>query len=498
MTKKLESQLAAYIKQLKVLRAFNSAQALLSWDREAIMPAGASLDRGETISVLAGFAHNLATDSKFVKLVDELVAQKSALSSIEVRSVTETQRDLKKSVLLPTKFVEETNEIMNFSYAAWLKAKHADDFSLFAEHLEKVFANRKAYALLLDAKAHPYDVLLDDYEEGLTIAQLQPMFAELKQALKELLPEVLARRKAVSNPLNGIHLDHIKLENFLRAMAKQIGFDELRGAFGHVEHPFEIGISPNDNRINTHFDDTENSFTIMGLIHELGHGLYEQNGDPQYIPLGLDGGVSLGIHESQSRFLENVIGRSLPFWTYFLPKLQMDFPEFKSITAQQIVTALNMVKPSLIRTEADEVTYNLHIILRFELEIEIMTGRLAVKDVGAAWKAKMAELLGVEPTSDADGVLQDVHWAWGSIGYFPTYTLGNMNAAQLFASFAKAHPNWEAEVSVGNFSSYFNWFKEHVWKHASRYTPAEIMIKATGENINPKFLIEYLRKKYLA
>lgn len=497
MTKKIQALLDQYYAKLKILRAFNSAQALLSWDREAIMPQGASNDRGETISVLAGFSHELAIDKTFVELVDQLVAEKKSLSSIEVRSVTQTQRELKKTVTLSSAFVEETNEIVTASYTSWLEAKQTNNFKLFEPHLEKVIENRKEYAHFLNPTAHPYDVLLDDYEENLTVKLLEPVFKDLRKGLKELLPQVLEKQQRAENPLNGIYLDRVKLENFLKEMVQIIGFDMSRGGFGHVEHPFEISISANDNRINTHYDVSENSFTVMGMIHELGHGLYEQNGDPKYIEAGLDGGTSLGIHESQSRFLENVIGRSQPFWTFFLPKLKLYFPELKDVSISEVVKALNTVQPSLIRTEADEITYNLHILLRFELEVALVTDQLKVSDLPEAWRAGMKDLLGIEPPDDKTGVLQDVHWAWGNIGYFPTYTLGNLNAAQLLKSFEVAHPSWEVEVQVGNFTSYFNWFKENVWQHSSMLTPLEIMKNATGQTTQSEFLLEYLKKKYL-
>lgn len=498
MTKKIAKLWNEYEQQLKVLRAFSSAEALLSWDREALMPRGAAIDRGETMSVLAGFAHNLMTDKKFVKLVDSLVAEKSALSSIEARSVLLTQRELRKSVRLSSAFVEETNQIVNAGYEAWLQAKKTNDFQIFAPHLEKIIENRKQYAACINPDEHPYNVLLDDYEEGLTIEQLRPVFTELKMGLKKLLPEVLAHQHRAINPFDQMAVDHVQLQAFLTELATKIGFDFNRGLIGHVEHPFEIHVSAHDHRINTHFSKTENSFTIMGFIHELGHGLYEQNVDLQYLPVGLMCGVSLGIHESQSRFLENVVGRSPQFWQYFLPRLKQQVPAFAQVELSQLISALNTVEPSLIRTEADEITYNLHIILRFELEIQLMTGELKVADLPGAWRALMKELLGVEPESDATGVLQDVHWAWGNLGYFPTYTLGNVNAAQLLASFSKANPDWLTEISEGNFSGYFNWFKAHIWQHGCMFTPAEVMKNATGELSNAKYLLKYLQAKYLA
>jgi len=497
MLKKVQAGLDQYYQKLKLLRAFNSAQALLSWDRETGLPKGAAADRGETISVLSGFAHELTIDANFVQLVDELASQKESLSSIEARSVLLTQKELQKSVRLTTAFVEETNQVVDGSYNAWLAAKQTNNFQLFAPHLERVIENRKQYAHCINPNSHPYDVLLDDYEENLTIELLQPVFATLKKGLQDLLPQVLEKQEVSVNPLNTISLDHHKLELFLKDMVSQIGFDLDRGRFGSVEHPFEISISANDNRINTHFDSYDNSFTIMGMIHELGHGLYEQNVNPEYVKVGLDGGVSLGIHESQSRFLENVIGRSSSFWTYFLPKLQSYFPELKNVQASQIVHALNTVTPSLIRTEADEITYNLHIILRFELEVQLMTGKLAVKDLPEAWRTLTKDLLGIEPATDREGVLQDIHWAWGNLGYFPTYTLGNLNAAQLLASFEQSQPHWKSEVEDGNFTTYFQWFKEHVWQHGCMYSPIEVMKKATGQTTQSTFLLSYLEKKYL-
>ncbi len=497
---KTDSLLKKYYQQLKVLRAFESTGAALSWDRETWMPIGASADRGEVLAVLAGFHHDLATDKKFVALVDELFEQRENLDPIARRSVTVVKKDLDKSVKLPKEFVEETQEITNASHHAWIEAKQTNNFALFQPHLEKVVENRKKYAALLDPSANAYDVLLDSYEEGLTTAYLQPLLAELEDGITELLPKVLkaqASRKDLVNPLDQHELDIVKLQTFIKDMLSQIGFDWSRGQMGSVEHPFEISISPNDVRLNTHYEKKQHSFTLTGMVHELGHGLYEQNGDPKYIEAGLHHGVSLGIHESQSRLLENFIGRSIEFWQYFLPQLQKHFSQLKSATPEQVSLALNKVSPSFIRTEADEVTYNLHIILRFELEQEIIHGRLAIKDLPESWRAKMKDLLGVEPTTDKEGVLQDVHWSWGDFGYFPTYTLGNLNAAQLWNRFTKAHPNWSVEVAQGNFTSYFHWFKEHVWQHGSFYTPQELMEKATGEKTKAEYLIQYLNKKYL-
>jgi len=498
MTKKIAGALQRVQEKFTIFKALHTAEALLSWDRESHMPKSAAPDRGQTMSTLAGLSHEMFTEKTFVKDILLLMEEKESLTPEWQRSIYLTHRELKKSLTLSKKFVEETNHIINDSQSAWLAAKQQDSFVLFESSLRKVIENRQRYAEYLDNSSDPYDVNLNDYEEGLKTSHLQRVFTDLKNGLKEMLPDILARQHHWAHPLNNRALDPSKMRGFLEDMASTIGFDMDRGAIDDVEHPFEISLSENDIRVNTRFDKDENSFTIMGLVHEIGHGLYEQNINPKYIESGLNSGVSLGIHESQSRFLENIIGKSKGFWQHFLPKLQAIFPEMSDVALEEVLGALNEVRPSLIRTEADEVTYNLHIILRFELEQDLIHGRLDVRNLPEAWRAKMQELVGIVPTTHREGELQDVHWAWANIGYFPTYALGNLNAAQLFARFSEEHPQWEDEISQGKFSSYTTWFKEHVWQHGSFFIPSEVMIKATGEDTNHTHLLKYLRKKYLA
>jgi carboxypeptidase Taq len=492
-----------YLQKMRVLRAFGSAESLLSWDRETHLPAGASNERGQTMAILAGFAHQLTTDPQFVKLVDELYEQRAVLGELERRSIELCKKSLDKSVKLPTQFIEETEAVLNNAHAAWLEAKKNDTYHTYAPLLAKVIENRKRYAAYINPSADPYDVSLDDYEEGLTTADLTPLFAELRKGITDLLPQIMKKQAAVGeakNPVDGVELNQPRLQQFIKEMLGQIGYDWNRGAMGSVEHPFEITISPNDVRLNTKYEKFDNSFTLTGMVHELGHGLYEQNVASQYTEKDLGNGVSLGIHESQSRLLENIIGRSTFFWQYFFPKLQQAFPEvaqLQSATVDDVVRSLNVVKPSLIRTESDEVTYNLHIIVRFELEKAVMRNELAVQDLPEAWRAKMKELLGVAPSTDREGVMQDVHWSWGNFGYFPTYTLGNLNAAQLWSSFVKGHANWQTDIAAGNFSAYTSWFKEHIWQYGSFYKPEELMKRATGESTNAKYFLSYLRDKYL-
>jgi carboxypeptidase Taq len=501
MSTSLKNLLQKYYQHLALFKAFTTALGLMSWDTETYMPKQAAGDRGQTQSLLAGHIHHLSTDAEFVNLVNSLMDRGDKLSPIDQRSIYLTKRSLDQSIKLPKKFVEEMTEALVASHQAWLQAKEQNQFEIFTPHLEKVIKFRQQYAHYIDPSQDPYDVHLDTYEEGLTTKQLAPLFSELRAGLVKLLPQILDKQSKAKQQhvdiLNQYPLPRYKLEPFLRELCSQIGFQFSRGQMAHVEHPFEINISANDVRINTHFDDYHSSFTITGVIHELGHGLYEQNIGTEYLHTEMAGGASLGIHESQSRLLENIIGRSPEFWQFCWPKLQALFPELSKHTASEVVAGLSFVQPSLIRTEADEVTYNLHIILRMELEMAMMRGELAVSDLPEAWNTKMQQLLGIKPTDHRTGVLQDVHWSWGNIGYFPTYTLGNMNAAQLWQSFVKATPNWRAEIAAGNFESYFHWFKQNVWQHGAFYQPQQLLKKVTGESTNPQHLLKYLESKYL-
>jgi carboxypeptidase Taq len=503
----LKADLQLYYSKLKILKAFSTAQGLLSWDRETVMPKKASPDRGETMAILSGFIHQLCIEKDFVNLVERLFNQSDKLNAFDRRSVLLTKRDLDKSIKLPQKFVEETQELTNHAHAAWVAAKQSNNFSLFAPWLTQVVANRQKYASYINPDLNAYDVQIDDYEEGVNQAFLDPLFANLKDGIERMMPAILAKQKQVlaqngktqapQNPLDQIKVDRHQLEVAIRQIISTVGFDWERGMLGEVEHPFETTLSANDVRLNTHFEPLDNSFTIMSTIHELGHGLYEQNVDHQYQKsIFLAHGTSLGIHESQSRLLENFIARPSEFWQYFLPKFQQLMPELKNVSFDQLIHSLNYVAPSLIRTEADEVTYNLHIILRYEIERGLLNDSIKVADLPEIWSTKMQELIGIKPPNDTQGVLQDVHWSWGDLGYFPTYTLGNLNAAQLWAKFIAAHPKWAEEVAQGNFHSYFSWFKKHVWQHGAFYEPEEIMTMATGEKTNAKYLLQFLEKKF--
>lgn len=491
----MNKSIKEYKEKLSEIKKLESIAALLEWDQENEMPVKAIQERSEASGMIYKLMHEKITDKKFVDLINELHIHSKDLPTIEKRSIEVLKRDLDKSTKIPTKFVEEFSKLKSLSQNAWVEAKTKNDYAIFKPFLKKIVKMSREYASYIDNKKPIYDVLLDDYEEGMTTQKLQEVFTDLRIELVEILHKIPEKKDFKS--FSSQEFDKDITKKFLKEMTAQIGFDYERGMMGEVHHPFETTLSVNDIRINVSYPKNQIGFSITGAIHEAGHGIYEQNIDQKYHDTSLSHGVSLGIHESQSRLLENMIGRSESFWIYFLPVLKKYYPSLNHLKVSDVVNDLNLVRPSYIRTEADEVTYNLHIILRFELELKLLNEEISVEDLPHEWNKTMKELLGITPKKDSLGCLQDVHWSMGSLGYFPTYSLGNLNAGQLWKKFTIDNKNWSSEVEKGDFSSYFNWFKENIWKHGSFHKPHELMEKATGEDLNSKYFIEYLKGKYL-
>jgi len=491
----MQKQLKEYKKTLMELKRLEGISALLEWDQENQMPAKSIKSRSETSALIAKITHEKSTNKQFGDLINELYENSDKLDPVEKRSIEVTKKNYDKVVKLPTEFVEEFSKLRSLAQSAWVEAKAKENYLHFEPYLKKIIKFSRDYARYIDKKKPIYDVLLDDYEEGMTTTKLQEVFSDLKIELIELLSKIPTKENKKS--LSSQVFDKDITRKFLLEMTKQIGFDYERGALGEVHHPFETSITEDDIRINVSYPEKYLAYSITAAIHEAGHGLYEQNVDKKYHETALGHGVSLGIHESQSRLLENMIGRSEAFWKFFLPKLKKYYPSLDKIKVEDVVGDLNRVTSSFIRTEADEVTYNMHIILRFELELLLLDEELSTKDLPEEWDKMMHELLGIKPKKISKGVLQDVHWSIGAVGYFPTYALGNLNAGQLWNKFISENKKWESEVAKGDFTSYFNWFKENIWRHGGYYKPRDLMIKATGEDLNAKYFVEYLNKKYL-
>jgi carboxypeptidase Taq len=484
-----------YYHKIQEMKLLTSVANLLEWDQQNQMPPKATKARADKLALINKLHHERMIDKEFARILNNVYEQRDTLSDIDRRSVEFTKRQYDKKAKLPTAFVEKFSRATSHGHTSWVEAKEKEDFSLFQKDLQTILDLSKQYADYIDNSKPVYDVLTDDYEEGITSRDLDGIFNTLVKELPPLLKQM--KKKQKKNALEGRRFDKIKTRAYIEKLVEQIGFDFTRGTMGDVPHPFETSITEHDIRINMKYPPDDIGYSIMSGIHELGHGLYEQNVHEDYHQTDLRNGVSQGIHESQSRLLENIIGRSEAFWTYALPLLQEHLPdEMGHVTVDDIVHDLNLVEPSFIRTEADEVTYNIHILLRYQLETDLLNNKLKVRDLPEAWNAKMKELLDIEPEKPSLGVLQDAHWSMGAVGYFPTYTLGNLNGAQLWKRFEKDHPKWEKKIAQGDFSEYFNWFKENIWQHGSFYQPQELMKRVTGEETNPDYFVAYVKEKY--
>lgn len=476
--------------------------ALLEWDQEVMMPRKAGFSRSQQMSIISELSHNALTDKENGKLIDRLVKELTrspeAFTPSDKALVREFKRTYDRETKLPVKFVKELTEHTSQSLETWREAREKKDFSIFEKDLQKSFELARQKADYYGYTESPYDALLDLFEQGLTESKVKSIFEPLKEFTKKFVTDITASNVKINNDILHRNYPIDKQLAFNNALAEGIGYDFEAGRLDKSTHPFttEFGTST-DVRITTRFYENEVNSSVMATIHEVGHALYEQGISHQLDATIIGTGVSLGIHESQSRMWENFVGRTPEFWAHWFPTFASYFSDVVNVDEQaNFVKALNMVSPSFIRVEADEVTYNLHIILRFELECALVKGDLKVKDLPEAWNAKMQEYLGATPPDDSKGVLQDIHWATGGIGYFPTYTLGNLYAAQFWATIQKQIPNLRQEISKGNTDILLKWLREKLHVYGSVYTPAELCEMISGESLNPEYLKSYLKQKF--
>jgi len=480
------------VTELKTLAKYGSALSLLSWDEEVNLPARAHSYRGEVNALLSSDFHNRLTKQETYDLVAKLSEPGifSGLSDDQKTVVRETKRDLDMARKLPTEFVEKMSLLTTKAFGVWVEARKKQDFALFAPILEEMLAMKKREAELLGYKTSPYDALLDEFEPGMTTGSVDAVFKPLGQELSKLIASVKSEPAVIA----ASNYPKAAQEVLSDRIARQLGYDMDAGRIDVSPHPFTISFHTTDVRVTTRYDETDFWVSLGSTIHEVGHGLYEQGLPEEHFGTPLGEAVSLGIHESQSRSWENFVGRSRAFANYLHPVLTELFPGI-SYSPEQLYRWLNRVRPNLIRVESDEVTYNMHIILRYELEKALIEGDLNVADLPAAWNEKVKKYLGLDVPNDALGVLQDVHWSHGSIGYFPTYTLGNLYAAQFFNAAKKALPDMEKDFAAGNFSGFLGWLRENIHSQGRRYTSAELVKKVTGEELNAKYLLDHLREK---
>lgn len=480
------------LEHYRLIWALFHAQGLMGWDSETYMPEEGIKGRAVARAELAQLVQRFMLDEKFVKLIEKAEEEKD-LNDVERGIVRVLKRELKFYQRVPPDVVKEFAKVTSEAFVAWKNAKEKAEFKLFAPYLEKIVELSKIIAEKLGYQEHPYDALLDLYEEGLTSRDVESIFATLEPSLKKLLNKLDASGWPKRHKLEEVPYEREKVEAAIREVLEMVGYPKGRFRIDVSPHPFSIGVaSPYDVRITVRYRGVDFREPLFSALHEYGHALYELNIDEALAFTPVGGGVSLGIHESQSRFMENVVGRSREFVTKISPILRRHLPFLAGYTDDDLFYYFNVVRPSLIRTEADEVTYNLHILLRYKLERLMISGEVKISQLPELWNEEMERLLGIRPNNDAEGVLQDIHWSHGSIGYFPTYTLGNVVAAMISYKHGKVHKL----IAEGDFASIKEYLREKIHRWGSIYSPKELLVKNFGETYEASYLARYLEEKY--
>lgn len=472
--------------------ALYAAISLMDWDQQTYMPRGGGEARAEQVGILSGMAH------------EELVAEETqkAWQAASENGVDEdgrallrvVRRQLDLATKIPAELVARKSTLAAKGHEVWVEARKANDFAKFRPVLEELVEICIEEAGHLGYADHPYDALTDQYEEGATAKGWQAMFDGIRAPLVELVQEIQAAPQIDDGFLKGAW-DTAAQAKFTAGVIAALGFDMDRGRQDAAPHPFCTNFSVSDVRLTNRYNEVLTS-SLYSALHEAGHGLYEQNSPAEWDRTPLAGGVSLGVHESQSRTWENIVGRSRAFWTWCYPRLRASFPSFPDVGEEAVYRAVNRVEPSLIRVEADEVTYNLHIMVRFELECDLVARKLGVKDLPEAWNEKYRAYLGIVPPTDSEGCLQDVHWSGGSIGYFPTYSMGNILGYQIWARLLADLGDVDRDIAQGDFSRILGWLREKVYRQGSKYKPAELVERVCGKPLDPADYLAGISTKY--
>ena len=474
--------------------ALGAAAAVLGWDQETKMPPKGQASRGHALSVLAGLHHDKLTDPALADAIEEAAAAVGDDETLAAQ-VREARRDVVRARAVPGELARRLAETQSRSLGVWQQAKADDDFATFEPVLAEIIALTKEEAAALVAAGvapQPYDALLDGYEPGATEAELAPLLTDLRDDLAPLVKAVAAGDVEIDeSPVLG-HFPRADQREFGVMVATALGYDFEAGRLDESAHPFTTGFGRGDVRITWRAELDDARPGLFGIMHEAGHAMYEQGLPAEHAGTPIGAAVSLGVHESQSRLWENQVGRSKEFWNWALPRYHDRFPDKRDVTVDAMHRALHTVTPSLVRVEADEATYNLHIVARFEIERQIMRGDVAVSELPELWANTYQELLGVRPTSASDGVLQDIHWAMGAIGYFPTYTLGNLIAAQLFDAATRQIDDLPGRISAGDFAPLLGWLRTNVHQHGRLLTADEIVERATGRPLSSRPFLDGL------
>ncbi len=494
----LRAAYAELLRRYAEVRDLSAVAGLLSWDQETMLPRKGAPARAEQLATLAGIRHERFTDPHLGELLEHCRSAPGRFDEIENAQLRELHTDYERATKLPKELVEQFAAAESAALEAWRDARAKSDWKAFAPHLERLLGLLRRKCDALGFGARRYDGLLDDYERGTTEAQLVTLFADLRARLAPLVAQALERAATVDVRCMQGHFEQAQQEQLADAVVRAMGFDLDAGRIDRSSHPFCSGIAAGDVRLTRRFVNDDLRPALYGVIHEAGHGLYEQGIPAALMRTPLGEACSLGVHESQSRLWENIVGRSLPFWRAFGPAAARCFPSLAAIAPEQLWRAANRVERSLIRVEADELTYNLHIIVRFEIERALVRGDLAVADVPAAWNGQMKELLGLVPANDAEGCLQDIHWSMGALGYFPTYTLGNLYSAQLWEAAQRELPDLDGAIARGELQPLREWLRAKVHVHGRRFTAKELIERATGAPPSAEPFLRYLGGKLAA
>jgi len=494
----MEQKLAKLKEILAEVFDIYAATALLDWDQQCYMPPNGAESRGNQQATLSRIAHVRFTSDEVGQLLADLTPFAAQLdpNSDDARLLKVTARQYVKETKIPAAMVAEWAHLTTVAHGVWTKARSENSFALFQPYLEKIVDLRRQYAALFAPFDHVYDPLLDDFEPGLKTSEVQAIFNTIRPQQLALI-QAIAERPQVDDSFLHIAYDPQKQWDFGVEIITKFGYDWNSGRQDKAAHPFSTSFGLGDVRITTRISPHLPATCWFGTMHECGHALYGMGYDPGLDRSPLARGASLGVHESQSRMWENLVGRSYEFWQYFYPRAQELFPsQLGNVSLEAFYRAINKVSPSLIRVEADEATYNLHIMLRLELEIALMEGKLAVKDLPEAWNTRMQEYLGIVPHNDADGVLQDVHWSSGLIGYFSTYALGNLMSLQLWEKIRQDISDLPEQIRSGKFGALLDWLRQNIHRHGGKFEPQELMQRVTGSKIDSGAYMRYLQEKY--
>ena len=491
---KVQERYNEYVQKMHKIADVKYALAVLQWDQETYLPPKGADFRAQQMATLSEIAHTLFAEDHLGKLLEELTVT-DGLDPDQRRNAEHTLEDYRKNKKYSPQFVRELSECTSRSYFAWIEARKKNDFSVFKKSLQDLINLKRKESDILDYDQHPYDAHLNEYEKGASVEWLDAMFKELEPPLRQILADVSGKPQPEDHFLFQ-HFDKDAQWHLGLDLLKQVGFDFDAGRQDISEHPFTTNFSPLDVRVTTRID--ENDFTSMAwsCLHEGGHAMYEQGLPVRQYGLPLGEYCSVAIHESQSRLWENCIGRSLPFLEHNMPLFKKYFPQLNSLTSHQLFAGVNRVKPSLIRTEADELTYHFHIMIRYRLEKKLIEGTLNAEEIPGFWNESYRSLLGVEIPDDKRGCLQDIHWSHGSFGYFPTYSLGSLYAAQFFAAMKKQHDQLEHQISNGDYLFVHQWLRDNVYQYGKTFTGSDLCNKITGEPLQLRYFTQYLTDKY--